>query len=331
MNNHVIIPLKDVTSIHLISEYEDWLKEWLQALDQDINNDEVSSSLCLQAIYAELALYKKLKRDWTGVFQELLTDSNGNPLAYSEKYGKRLYNFEAQWKQTPIHAIYTQWWYYNNFDKSLVLEYALLIEKHIQSSGWIYNSEESPTRINKRMKSELLMSMAMGIEILTAAKSIDQYKERFESAISSLPLTGFLGAEYFRILALEQLKSLNLLPLGLQGMVQSCQAGKGFCDFSINDKIDDYMGTAKRTDRDKAIHSPLFTLYADYISNYLDGDSSKWVKRIAVSFGEHLRKNPFDIPSFTMRDIEVPFGTGITPIELLCAAQLMDRSLTQNN
>jgi hypothetical protein len=181
------------------------------------------------------------------------------------------------------------------------------------------------------MKSELLMSMAMGIEILTAAKSIDQYKERFESAISSLPLTGFLGAEYFRILALEQLKSLNLLPLGLQGMVQSCQAGKGFCDFSINDKIDDYMGTAKRTDRDKAIHSPLFTLYADYISNYLDGDSSKWVKRIAVSFGEHLRKNPFDIPSFTMRDIEVPFGTGITPIELLCAAQLMDRSLTQNN
>ena len=60
-------------------------------------------------LLAEILLYGKDKTDWLGILNAYLLDNTGNPLAYSEEYGKKLYKF-SQWKQIPVHAVHTHWW-----------------------------------------------------------------------------------------------------------------------------------------------------------------------------------------------------------------------------
>ena len=151
----------------------------------------------------------------------------------------------------------------------------------------------------------------------------DNKKRIFESVISAENLTGYLSAEYFRLRALETLESVNLRPANLESVLYSCRAGDGYCDFDVKSKVDDYMGTAKRIGRDAAVHSPLSALYAIAISDVCDAESRIKVGEIINQFSNHIKNNPLDIPPFKMRDIDIPFGTGLSPLEVISASGII--------
>lgn len=332
MNSHALIANIDISSLALPPEYKGWLKEWLRKQDELIENEDLASSVCFQAVVSEVLLFGKPQRDWDGVFALYLTDQNGKPLAYSEKFGRRLYGFNSQWKQTPVHAVYTRYWFDTLLGSSANIQnYADLIESFIQPNGWIYNPLVSPTQLRTRMKSELFMSTAMGVEILNASGRLENHKTTFVATLAQAPITGYISAEYFRLLALETLRAVKQKPIGLTSMLNDCKAGQGYCDFAVKNKVDDYMGTAKRTSRDIALHSPLSTVQAIYLSGHLSDEEKVAIETTARQLAKHLEKEPFDIPAFTIRDIPVPFGTDISPVELVCAAWLRQHYLKATN
>jgi hypothetical protein len=332
MITHILLSEIDLTSTPLLPEHTQWLERWLREIEPDLEAGNVSSSLCLQGLLSELVVYKKIDRDWLSIFEDHLTDEEGYPLAYSKAYAKRLYKFANQWQQTPIHAIHTRWWIEKVLAQSSPSKdhFAGLIKRNIQRNGWIYNPTVSPTRTRTRMKSEYLMSFTMGVEILAFYEELTSYQQAFEATLSNEPLRPYLSAEYFRITALTALDALNLAPMGLAQVIERCEAGAGYCDFSIEDKRDDYMGTAKRVGRDVPLHSPLATLYAQHLSSFCESDVQANISVRLSKFVQHIQKNPLDIPAFRIRDlIDIPFGTGISPLEVVAASALVHTYLTK--
>ena len=324
MVNHIFVPEVDFSTLCLLPEHKEWLTEWLQAAEEDIEYEAVSSALCLKGLLAEILLYGSGKTDWPGILNAYLLDSTGNPLAYSEEYGKKLHKF-SQWKQTPVHAVHTHWWiekFYGTKDVEQHV-YSALIKSFVQSSGWIYNPEVSPTGIRTRMKSELMMSLAMGLEILDSLDShSSERKHAFEAVLSSVPMSGYLSAEYFRLRALQILDCVELAPSHLSEVFEPCEADEGYCDFSVESKVDDYMGTQKRVERDRAVHSAISSLHAQHVSRFCDGEIQTSVESRLRHFGRHLLANPLDIPAFRMRDIDIPFGTDLSPFEVMGASYI---------
>lgn len=322
MKTHVLIQDIDIHSLLLPPEYREWLTTWLRTVDEDIERGDIAASLCFQACLCEQLLLGELKHDWRGVFDEYLTGDSGEPLAYTESFGKRLYGFSNQWRQTPVHAVYTRYW----FDSILgtinqtIGQYTDLIESLIQPDGWIYNPKVSETQLRTRMRSELFMSLAMGVEILAAAGRLDRHKTSLVATLAATPVTGYLSAEYFRAVALTALGSTSQIPAGLFPVIEDCQAGQGYSDFAVKNKVDDYMGTAKRTSRDVALHSPLASVHALHLSSYTSSLEQAPVRNQVQQFAAHLEKDPLDIPAFHIRDFTFAFGTDISPIEIVCAA-----------
>lgn len=317
MTTHLFLPSLSINRLELLPEHGAWLAEWLQSLEADIEAAEVAVSQCLQGVISELALHKQVKTDWLGIMDEYLM-RDGRPVAYSEQYGKRLYGF-APWIQTEVHAIHARWWIEQTLGLPPSLEYQTLVEELIQPSGWIYNPTVSPTGLRTRMKSEYLMHLAMGIEILAAFGALAARKGTFEGALSPLAVTGYLGAEHFRLHALRTLNSAQLSPTGLDAVLTSCEVGEGYCDFDVKAKVDDYMGTAKRVAKDIPVHSALSGLHALSVSLACSDVVKNHVKARMQSFGAHLKAHPLDIQPFRMRDIDIPFGTGLSPLEVVAA------------
>jgi hypothetical protein len=197
-----------------------------------------------------------------------------------------------------------------------------LIEDLVQPSGWIYNPQVSPTGMRTRMKSEYLMSFAMGMEILGAYDRLEKNRADFEGLLSSEPLTGYLSAEYFRAFALRLLDKKELAPASLSSVVTSCAVGDGYCDFNVKDKIDDYMGTVKRTGRDIPVHSALSALHALFLVTFCSEEVRPHIIEQVKRFGNHIKSEPMDIQPFRMRQIDVPFGTGLSPLEVIAASAL---------
>lgn len=112
-------------------------------------------------------------------------------------------------------------------------------------------------------------------------------------------------------------------------MLESCEAGSGYCDFAVKDKVDDYMGTAKRTARDFAVHSPLSSLHAQQIASYVDNNIRESILKRIIAFGYYLQSDPLNIPAFKIRDLDVPFGSNVTPLEVIAAAAIIN--LTSEN
>lgn len=332
MTRHIFLPFLSQTStltdLSPASEYQGWLYEWLNKLDYELESDNVSSSICLQAAITELVLFKEARHDWPSILKTLLTDMRGRPLAYSEAFGRQLSQFN-QWRQSPVHAIHTHFWIYQLAGTGVdhLAKFGTWIEELIQPNGWIYDPKVSPTHIRTRMKSEYLMSFAMGIEILHSTRKLEFHKDRFVSTLAAQPLSKFLSAEYFRIVAAEVTGSTEQLPLNLAQVVLSCALETGYCDFSVAGKTDDYMGTAKRTDRDEAIPSPLACLHALQIARHCDVITREEVHAQANEYCNHLLDDPFDIPAFHIRDVLVPFGTDVTPLEIIAAA-ILSQELT---
>jgi hypothetical protein len=313
-----------LSEITLLPEHETWLAAWLQELETNIEAGDIAASLCLQGAISEIALHGSVQTDWLGIMNEHLI-RDGKPIAYSEQYGKRLYQF-PQWIQTEVHAIHARQWIEMSSELAASLDYPVLIVELIQPSGWIYNPSVSPTGLRTRMKSEYLMSLAMGVEILSPSPILDRNRAQFEATLSAVPVTGYLSAEYFRQHALAVLNATNLAPTGIDTVINSCEVGEGYCDFDVKAKIDDYMGTAKRVGRDIPVHSAISSLHALSLSSLCDADEQKRVSDRLNSFGKHLRANPMDIQPFKMRDIDTPFGTGLSPLEIVAASQIATRT-----
>jgi len=321
MVNHVFLPIPELESVDLLPEHQKWLEEWLRKVESLIDTGDIASSICLQGIISEIVLYGHPRIDWLGIMEEYLTDATGKPIAYSKLYGKRLHKF-LFWLQSPVHAVYSRWWIEKVCMDKSEKDYSSLIKSFIQPNGWIYNPQVSCTNIRTRMKSERMMSAAMGIEILKFSDNIDNYMLPFQAVLSSEPITGFLSAEYFRIKALEQIESIELIPSDMSGMIDSCETELGYSDFSLKNKLDDYMGTQKRTEWDKVVHSPISSIHAYYIASFCDKITRDKVFKKIKYLKNHLQTSPFDIPPFTMRSIDIPFGTDITPLELIAASYI---------
>ena len=167
------------------------------------------------------------------------------------------------------------------------------------------------------------MSMAMGCEILTSVGRLSEYMEYFQATLSSAPLTDFLSAEYFRLKSLALLQSLELAPVGVANVLSACKTAQGFSEFAIESKVDDYMGTAKRTARDKPVPSPLVGLYANAIVAFCENAVKTEMRNWLKAYSRHLQKEPFDIQAFQIRDEDISFGTSLSPLEIIAASFLI--------
>lgn len=318
------LPYYGNLKLDVCPEYELWLERWINELRQRIQTDCVASSECIQGILTEQILYGRLRTDWLNIKNELLRDEEGKSISYSGEFGRRLWHFENQWKQNNVNSIFNDMWIDHLYGITRNDQfYAEQIGSMIQDDGWIYNNKLSETQVRTRMKSELTMSMYMGIEILRSADKLeDQLKDRFKATLSSLDNTYFVSAEYFRIRALELLDASNLIPNSYSAMISDCWLDEGFSDFDLRKKVDDYMGTKKRVRHDQEIASPLITSMVEYTANYIEEKYKKEICDHISQYKTYLMKNPLEIKAFRMRDIGIPFGTDITPLEIIAAITL---------
>jgi hypothetical protein len=117
------------------------------------------------------------------------------------------------------------------------------------------------------------------------------------------------------------------MPVDLLDKLSKCAEGLsvGWCDFAMTSKVDAYMGTAKRTQRDHPIHSPMI---ACYVSEIIESDHSEskshFAERLEL-YKHHLKNKPMDIPAFQMRDVPIAFGADVTPVEIICAQELISK------
>jgi hypothetical protein len=330
MTQHLLLPGLSLEKRVLHPAYEHYLREWREEAIQRAENDDVAASICHQASLVDLVLFGKVLHDWVGIMDEFLMD-DGSPLAYSETFGKRLHKFEHQYRQSTVHAIHTRWWIENLVNGSDVDHdrFADLILAKKQTDGLIYDCDVSETILRHRMKSELTMSMAMSAEILRASSKLSSnLAVELATNITSptkCPVVGYMSMEYFRLKALNILGYEPLFPVGIEGHIEACAEGLcvGWCDFAMKSKVDAYMGTAKRTQRDKPIHSPLIACYVSaLLSKIQDVTKKATVTGRLEDYACQLKSNPLNIPAFQMRDVPISFGDGITPIEIICASFL---------
>lgn len=319
MIEHALLPEVLVSNITLRSEHDFWIKDWLSKTEDEIKNGVLSSSNCVAGYIAEHLVYGKNKTDWLELMKKYL-EINGLPLAYSENYGRKLFKFN-QWKQSPIHAIYARWWIENNLNKQNQ-KFQKLIMSFIQQNNWIYNPDVSPTNIKTRMRSELFMSLSMATEILVSENFQKINKNQLVASAISIPLTGYVSSEYFRFRTLNFLGEVDQMPKGIDIVLKKCRAEQGFADFSVEDKVDDYMGVAKRATRDKAVFSPISTLHAITLAKgcMLNNEEIESWKEKTKNF---LEKDPVCIPALHMRDLKPNFGDGPTIYEIIASAKIM--------
>jgi hypothetical protein len=338
MVNHLLLPSVDLKSGFSHLAFDRYLREWYEQAITNADNGLVAASICLQAVLIDIILEGRIRHDWISIMEELLTDGE-RPVAYSKGYSQQLYKFEAQYLQSTIHSIHTRWWIEKLLNKEKVNheKYAKLILDKKSSDGLIYDSDVSNTILRHRMKTELSMSAAMSVEILfEAGKLTDPLRDELSTSLCDPPkITPLISitSEQFRLAALKILSCEEQLPAGIGKLIDSCAEGLqyGWNDFPVVSKVDTYMGTAKRTAYDKPIHSPLIACHVVSLADTLEkhDNRSAIIDRLNA-YAIKLAKNPLDIPAFQMRDIQIPFGADLTPIEAICASWLID-SIMRNN
>jgi hypothetical protein len=333
MATHVILPgvgLEDGFSHPIFERYlKDWREEAINAADNGI----AAASVCHQATLIDLLLDGHPRHDWLSVMKDLLTNGE-RPIAYSDAFGKRLHKFGAQYLQSTIHSIHTRWWIERLVDPSGVdhHKFARMVLAKKQTNGLIYDMDVSETLLRHRMKVELSLSAVMSAEILSVAGVLsDSLKNELSTSLADprkVPPLGYMTSEQFRLAALRLMGREELFPAGIEEHIEACAEGLefGWSDFAMKSKVDAYMGTAKRTSRDKPIHSPLVACHVAALSAKVPTVA----KRAAISdrlaiYAHYLEQNPLDIPAFQMRDVPIPFGSDMTPIETVCTSHLITK------
>lgn len=331
MIEHLLTPKVPLELGTALPPHVAYLSAWREDVVTRADDGDIAASQCLQAAFIDLVVAGEVKHDWLAIMDEHLT-VDGKPMAYSARFGARLFKFDAQYKQSTVHAIHTRWWLEKLLDADNVDHecFAGMLTTKTQSDGLIYDLDVSETTFRHRMKSELTMSGAMAAEILLAAGQLGSSKSRaFATNLADpkkCPPLGYLGMEYFRLRALQLLGHEELFPAGIDGHLVAATDGLavGWCDFAMSSKVDAYMGTAKRTGRDKPIHSPLITLHARALIEKCASEDIRAAMRTRLqSYAKHLSETPTDIPAFQMRDVPIPFGADATPIEFICASHVI--------
>lgn len=328
---HLMLPGVILKSGFSHPVFQRYLADWREAAIVAAEDGVSAASVCHQAVLIDLILEGQVSYDWLSVMQDLLTHE-GCPIAYSDGYGKRLHKFTEQYLQSTIHSIHTRWWI-EKLCKSTELDHNLFAEQVLnkrQFDGLIYDADISKTTLRHRMKSELTMSAAMGAEILFEAGQLtDTLRDELSTSLCDprkVPPLGYMITEQFRFCALRILDREEQFPAGITEHIEACEKGLeyGWSDFSLDSKIDAYMGTAKRTARDKVIPSPLVACHVAILASTVEnqGKQSAILDRL-VAYARNLSKNPLNIPAFQMRDVPIPFGSGLTPIEAVCASWLI--------
>ncbi|MFA6198551.1 MAG: hypothetical protein WC734_05400 [Patescibacteria group bacterium] len=328
MPEHIITPQITLAPGFILPIHAAYLKEWRENAIQQADHGLAAASVCLQASLIDLVLDGHIRHDWLGIMEELLT-VNDVPVAYSEQYGNQLYHFGGQYLQPTIHAIHTRWWIERQLRPNGIdhVRYSALLLNKRQTDGLIYDKDVSATMLRHRMKSELTLSMALAVEVIRSAGQLTPtLAEDLATDIvapAKCPRLGYISMEYFRLRALLVLEHAELFPPGIGTIIAACADALpiGWCDFAISGKIDAYMGTAKRTARDKPIHSPLVSAQVETLLLRETDDAIRAAgsDRLAA-YRSHLRTLPMDIPAFQMRDIPLPFGSDKTPIEAINAS-----------
>jgi hypothetical protein len=330
MSQHIFLPGITLRPMALMAAHQRYLEEWHRAIVQDAENEDLAASGCLQGAFIELLLHGRLTFDWVGVAEAHLSGEDGLPLAYSARYGERLYGFANQAVQSTIQAIHTRWWLESVHNAAAVDhgKYAdLLLERKLRD-GLVYDHDVSETILRHRMKTEITASMAYATEILIAAGRLaDGLRTELVASLvdhRKCPPSGYMSAEYFRLRVLQMLNATEHFPVGVAEAIQACAVdlNVGYGDFSMVDKKDAYMGTAKRVARDKPIHSPLIACHVRALLDAVPRGERAPIEERLGAYRAYLRKNPMDIPAFQMRDVPIPFGSDKTPIEVICAASL---------
>lgn len=334
---HPILPGVDLCTGRSHPAYEHYLRRWREKAIDDADDGRAAASVCHQATLIDLLLDGRPTYDWVSVMEDLLTDEGGRPLAYSTSFGDLLYKFKNQYVQSTIHSIHTRWW----------IEKLAVPEKvdHAKFAGWILakkgpngliiDADVSPTVLRHRMKAEISMSAAMGAEILCeAGRLTDELRSELATSLCDprkVPPLGYMISEQLRLAALRTLGHQEQFPTGIGEHIKACEVGldHGWGDFPMASKVDAYMGTAKRTSRDKPIHSPLVACHVAALLVKVDDPTHRnaLIDRLAI-YSRYLAENPLDIPAFQMRDIPIPFGADLTPIEAACASHLITNRQT---
>jgi hypothetical protein len=331
MPHHLILSDVSLGQSFLHPVFEQYVKCWREDAIQRAEAGDVAASTCLQGTLIDLVLFGRVRHAWGEIMDAFLTH-NGKPIAYSEAFGRRLHKFLGQYLQTTVHAIHTRWWIQCLVNPSAVdhAAFANMILTKRQTDGLIYDADVSETILRHRMKSEVTLSMAMSAEILQAARMLTGNLP-LELATHIVdprkcPTLGYISAEYFRLHALRTLGYENYFPTGIAEHIDACAKDLpvGWGDFAMKSKVDAYMGTAKRTQRDKPIHSPLIACHVAALVRMIstDGVRAKVNGRL-TEYARHLTHQPLDIPAFQMRDVQIPFGSDKTPIEAICASHLI--------
>lgn len=331
MLSHPMLPGVDLGSDASHVAYDRYLRDWRESAIRKADDGVTTASICHQAILIDLVIDGRIRHDWLSVMEDLLTEG-GRPVAYSAEYGKRLHKFEAQYLQSTVHSIHTRWWIAilskpGDVDHDM---FGRMILAKKRPDGLIYDLDVSETILRHRMKSELSMSAVMGAQILAKAGLLtESLSHELSTSLCDprkVPPLGYMTCEQFRLAALRVLGHEEQFPVGIGEHIEACTHGleHGWGDFAMASKVDAYMGTAKRTSRDKPIHSPLVACHVAVLSAKVDDPTTR--RRIEdrmTNYAQYLAENPLDIPSFQMRDVPIPFGADLTPIEAICASRLI--------
>lgn len=332
MSQHLFFPEINLFNCEIHPAYMLFLKEWREEAIARADKGDTAASICHQASLIDLVLFGKPKHAWNEIMSEHLMD-NGLPISYSKEFGKRLHKFGNQYLQTTVHAIHTRWWIecLSNFKMVDHGWFAHLMASKRQLDGLIYDANVSETILRHRMKVELTLSMAMFTEIMIAAGKLESGLAR-SLAISitdpkKCPPLGYMSMEFFRLKSLALLGYPQLFPVGIGKHIDACNKDLdfGWCDFSMASKVDAYMGTAKRVQRDKPIHSPLIGCHILGLSDQVTPEYKVQLLERMLLYASHLKTNPLDIPAFQMRDVPIAFGADKTPIEIISASYLINK------
>lgn len=128
--SYIFLDDDDLDGLYICRGYRDWLEKWLIKINENIEKESISSSECVQGILCEKLLGKN-SVDWKQVEEDFLTDEDGNPQAYSEAYGKQLYNFGGQWQQMPVYAVYNSFWIHKYYGETDATKYQSIIRELI--------------------------------------------------------------------------------------------------------------------------------------------------------------------------------------------------------
>ncbi len=338
MAAHPILPGVVLESGFSHPAYENYLRTWREQAISDADDGRAAASVCHQATLIDLVLDGRPTCDWLSVMEDLLTEGD-RPLAYSVGYGDRLYKFAGQFQQSTVHSIHTRWWV-ETLSRAEAVDhdkFAEMILAKKGANGLIYDADVSLTVLRHRMKAELSMSAVMGAEILSEAwRLTDALRTELATSLCDprkVPQLGYMTSEQFRLAALRILDREELFPVGIDEHIEACEVGleHGWCDFSMASKVDAYMGTAKRTSRDKPIHSPMVACHVAVLSDKVDDPAKRAsiIDRLAI-YAKSLAENPQDIPAFQMRDVPIPFGVDLTPVEAVCASRLIANLRTED-